>query len=82
MHVSAIDPSDGRSFEEWFAVLHVTDLERRPEGPGWPRAERLGLALDHDGPEEHGCLVARRAPAILPRPLYPHEYAVMCILMR
>ena len=40
--VRAIDPSDGRSFDEWFAVLHVTDLERRPQGPGWLRAERLG----------------------------------------
>lgn len=40
-------------------MLHLTDLERRPEGPGWLRAERLGLALDRDGPEEHRCLVAR-----------------------
>ena len=78
--VSAIDPSDTRSFDEWFAVLHVTDLERRPQGPGWLRAERLGLAIDHDGPEEHRCLVARQAgqvpaadPALLADPA-PPEY--------
>ena len=59
MQVSTIDPSDRRSFDEWFHVLHVTDLERRPEGPGWLRTERLGRALDQDGPEEHRCLVAR-----------------------
>lgn len=58
--VRAIDPHDSRSFDEWFAVLHVTDLERRPEGPGWLRAERLARALDRDGPEEHRCLVARQ----------------------
>ena len=28
--------------------------------PGWQRAERLGRALDLDGPEEHRCLLARR----------------------
>ena len=59
--VVAIDPSDGDAFDEWFAVLHVTDLEQWPEGPGWQRTERLARALDRDGPEEHRCLVARRS---------------------
>ncbi len=57
--VVAVDPRDGRSFDEWFAVLRATDLERWPDGPGWQRAERLAKALDAEGPEEHVCLVAR-----------------------
>jgi GNAT superfamily N-acetyltransferase len=57
--VVAIDPSDADAFDEWFAVLHVTDMEQELGGPGWQRVERLGLALDQDGPEEHRCLVAR-----------------------
>jgi len=57
--VVAIDPRDGPSFDEWFAVLRATDLERWPDGPGWQRAERLAKALDEEGPEEHHCLVAR-----------------------
>ena len=57
--VTAIDPADLRSFDEWFAVLRATDLERWPEGRAgngpsvWPGARR-------QGPEEHRCLVARR----------------------
>ena len=46
------------AFDDWFAVLHITDQERYPGRPGWQRAERLALALS-DGPEEHRCLVAR-----------------------
>ena len=61
--VSAIDPADADAFDEWFAVLHETDFERWPGGPGWQRAERLALALDAEGPEEHRCLVARRRRA-------------------
>ena len=61
--VSAIDPADPAdpgAFDEWFALLHETDLERWPDAPGWQRAERLAMALDGEGPEEHRCLVARR----------------------
>ncbi len=58
--VSALDPADADAFDEWFAVLRETDLERWPGGPGWQRAERLAMALDAEGPEEHRCLVARR----------------------
>ncbi len=57
--VEEIDPSDDRAFDEWFDVLHATDLERWPDKPGWQRVERLAWALDRDGPEEHRCLVAR-----------------------
>ena len=57
--VVAVDARDGRAFDEWFAVLRATDLERWPDGPGWQRAERLAQALDEGGPEEHRCLVAR-----------------------
>jgi GNAT superfamily N-acetyltransferase len=59
--VVVIDPAHGDAFDEWFAVLHVTDLEQDLGGPGWQRVERLGMALDQDGPEDHRCLVARRA---------------------
>jgi GNAT superfamily N-acetyltransferase len=59
MEVSEIDPADGRSFDEWFAVLHATDQERWPDLPGWQRAERLAKALDREGPAEHRCLVAQ-----------------------
>jgi GNAT superfamily N-acetyltransferase len=57
--VDVVDPRDEASFDAWFAVLHVTDLERYPDKPGWQRAERLAQALDEDGPEEHRCLMAR-----------------------
>ena len=59
MDVTEVDPSDSVSFDEWFGVLHATDLERKPGGPGWQRAERLAMALDREGPEEHRCLMAR-----------------------
>jgi GNAT superfamily N-acetyltransferase len=54
------DPRDGAAFDEWFAVLRATDLERWPDKPGWQRAERLAMALDDVGPVEHRCLVARQ----------------------
>ncbi|HVB91718.1 MAG TPA: GNAT family N-acetyltransferase [Acidimicrobiales bacterium] len=54
-----IDPNDSSAFDEWFTVLHATDLLKWPDRPGWQRAERLAQALDEDGPEEHCCLVAR-----------------------
>jgi GNAT superfamily N-acetyltransferase len=60
VQVTRVDPNDGRAFDEWFAVLLEVDRERWPEGPGWQRVERLAMALDQDGPEEHQCLVARR----------------------
>ena len=60
LEVVAVDARDDRAFDEWFAVLRATDLERWPDGPGWQRAERLAQALDEQGPEEHRCLVARR----------------------
>jgi GNAT superfamily N-acetyltransferase len=59
MKVSQIDPHDDEAFEAWFAVLHATDQERWPQRAGWQRAERLAMALDTEGPEEHRCLVAR-----------------------
>lgn len=57
--VHQIDPRDAAAFDEWFAVLHATDLERWPGRPGWQREERLARAIDDEGPEEHRCLVAR-----------------------
>ena len=52
-------PADDAAFDAWFAVMQVTDAERWPDGPGWQRVERLAMALDEDGPEEHRLLVAR-----------------------
>jgi GNAT superfamily N-acetyltransferase len=60
-----VDPRDGPPFDEWFAVLRATDLERWPDGPGWQRAERLAQALDQEGPVEHRCLVARSARRVV-----------------
>jgi GNAT superfamily N-acetyltransferase len=57
--VVQIDPHHEAAFDQWFAVLHETDLERWPDKPGWQRAERLAMALDEEGPEEHRCLMAR-----------------------
>jgi GNAT superfamily N-acetyltransferase len=65
VEVSTIDPADTRAFDEWFAVLHETDLETGTGGPGWQRAERLAMALDAEGPEEHRCLVARRGGRVV-----------------
>jgi GNAT superfamily N-acetyltransferase len=62
VEVQAVDAADPAAFDEWFAVLHATDLELYPDGPGWQRAERLAMALDRDGPEQHRCLVARASP--------------------
>jgi len=57
--VAAIDPRHEAAFDAWFAVLQATDAERWPDRPGWQRVERLAMALDHDGPEEHRLFVAR-----------------------
>jgi GNAT superfamily N-acetyltransferase len=59
VEVERIDASGARAFDEWFAVLHETDLERWPGEPGWQRVERRALALDSRGPIEHQCVVAR-----------------------
>ena len=59
VEVVAVDARDAGAFDEWFAVLRATDGERWPDGPGWQRAERLAMALDEQGPEEHRCLLAR-----------------------
>lgn len=58
--VEVVDPHDATSFDEWFGAWHLMDVERWPDMPGWQRSERLGQALDRDGPEEHRCLVACR----------------------
>jgi GNAT superfamily N-acetyltransferase len=58
VYVVEIDPRDPQAFDAWFAVMHVTDQERWPDGPGWQHAERLAMALDEGGPEEHRCLSA------------------------
>jgi GNAT superfamily N-acetyltransferase len=58
MQVRQIDPHDQAAFDDWFAVMAATDNERWPDKPGWQRQERLAMALDTDGPEEHRCLSA------------------------
>jgi GNAT superfamily N-acetyltransferase len=59
--VTPVDPHDEAAFDEWFDVLHVTDQERWPDNPGWLRVERQAMALDHDGPVAHRCVIARCA---------------------
>jgi GNAT superfamily N-acetyltransferase len=59
--VTQIDPRDPMAFDAWFAVLQATDRERWPDRPGWQHAERLAMALDRDGPQEHRCLSAEDA---------------------
>jgi GNAT superfamily N-acetyltransferase len=59
VHVSEIDPRDETAFDAWFHVVQVTDSERWPAKPGWQREERLAMALDSDGPEQHRLFVAR-----------------------
>jgi GNAT superfamily N-acetyltransferase len=59
--VTTVDPHDEAAFDEWFHVLHVIDQERWPDQPGWLGVERVALARDEDGPEEHRCLIARAA---------------------
>jgi GNAT superfamily N-acetyltransferase len=56
--VVEIDPRDEAAFEAWFAVMQVADSELWPGRPGWQRRERLAMALDDVGPEEHRCLAA------------------------
>jgi GNAT superfamily N-acetyltransferase len=58
VEVVLIDPGDAKAFDAWFDVLHITDLERWPDQPGWQRAERLAWATDTEGPEQHDCLSA------------------------
>lgn len=58
LRVEQIDPRDDAAFDAWFAVMEATDKERAPDKPGWQRPERLAMALDEDGPEEHRCLSA------------------------
>ena len=63
--MNRVDPHDESAFDRWFEVLHATDLERWPDGPGWQRAERLALARDTDGPEEHRLYVAEEGGTVL-----------------
>jgi GNAT superfamily N-acetyltransferase len=58
VRVVAIDPRDEAAFDAWFAVMRATDAELWPGRPGWQRPERLAMALDNVGPEEHRCLAA------------------------
>jgi GNAT superfamily N-acetyltransferase len=64
VEVAEIDPHDELSFDAWFSVMRATDMERWPDKPGWQRVERLAMALDQDGPEEHRLLVAREGAGI------------------
>jgi GNAT superfamily N-acetyltransferase len=57
--VGQIDPRDDDAFDDWFGAVRATDMERWPDKPGWQRVERLAMALDENGPEEHRLLVAR-----------------------
>jgi GNAT superfamily N-acetyltransferase len=59
MEIEEVDPADPAAFDAWFGVFALTDAERWPGRPGWQRAERLAMALDREGPEEHKCLLAR-----------------------
>jgi len=59
VQVAEIDPRHEPDFDAWFAVLRATDMERWPDKPGWQRVERLAMALDDDGPEQHRLFVAR-----------------------
>jgi len=54
-----VEPHDSYAFDEWFAVLHLTDKEFWPDKPGWHYDERLAMLQDVDGPEDHRCLTAR-----------------------
>lgn len=65
VEVEAIDPRDKGAFDDWFAVWHLTDMERWPGGPGWQYPERLAMALDDDGPDENRPLVARHDDAVV-----------------
>jgi GNAT superfamily N-acetyltransferase len=65
LDVAAVDPRDAGAFDEWFAVWHVTDMERWPGGPGWQYAERRAMALDEGGPDENQPLVARRGDVVV-----------------
>jgi GNAT superfamily N-acetyltransferase len=44
--VEAVDPLAPGAFDEWFDVLHATDLERWPDRPGWQRPEIYNQATD------------------------------------
>jgi GNAT superfamily N-acetyltransferase len=61
VEVVEIDPHDESAFDAWFAVTRAIDMERWPGRPGWQRVERLAMALDEEGPEEHRLLVARES---------------------
>jgi GNAT superfamily N-acetyltransferase len=63
--VSRVDPNDPLAFDEWFSVWHTTDMEQWTGGSGWQREERLAMALDTDGPEEHRLLIARRGETVV-----------------
>jgi GNAT superfamily N-acetyltransferase len=65
IEVSRVDPKDAGAFDEWFAAWHTTDMEQWPPGPGWQRAERLAMALDTDGPEEHRPLLAHKRETVV-----------------
>lgn len=59
--VEVIDPRHEAAFDEWFGVLHATDMERWPDKPGWQRVERLAMATAEHGAAAHRLLVARDA---------------------
>jgi GNAT superfamily N-acetyltransferase len=57
--VEEIDPCDEVVFDQWFAVLHATDMERWPDKPGWQRVERFAMATANNGAVKRRLLVAR-----------------------
>jgi GNAT superfamily N-acetyltransferase len=59
VEVEPIDPGDEAAFDQWFTVVATIDRERWPDKPGWQRVERLAMATEEGGPEEHRLLVAR-----------------------
>lgn len=61
IRVGEFDARDRSAFDEWFAVLNLTDAEIWPDKPGWQASERLAMLQDTDSAEEHRGLLARGA---------------------
>ncbi|HEY1829537.1 MAG TPA: GNAT family N-acetyltransferase [Acidimicrobiales bacterium] len=59
--VVEIDPFDDEQFDQWFSVQRIKDQERRPDLPGWQRAELLAWGRLVDGAERTQPVLARDA---------------------
>jgi len=58
VEVRRVDPDDEAAFDDWYAILRETDLERWPDFGGWSRREVHALTGATETADAYLCLAA------------------------